>query len=432
LPPSNLNKINFMKFSYFLLLVSFVVPVWADSAKQIPLQDIRIFADVFDRIKKNYVEEVDDKTLIQNAIKGMLSALDPHSAFLVGEEFDSLQEGTSGEFGGLGIEVGYKEGFLEVVSPIDDTPAQRAGIESGDIIIKIDKKSLRGMDMNDAIALLRGKVGSKIQLTIYRKSEENPLVFDIERAIIKVSSVKKRLLEKDFGYIRLSQFQTHTTNDMLEAIKKLQKDNKAALQGLILDLRNNPGGILSSAVGIVDAFVKHGLIVYTQGRTSSSNVKYKATGSDVLNGAPIVVLINGGSASASEVVSGALQDHHRAIIMGTKSFGKGSVQSVIPLKGNKAVKFTTARYYTPLGRSIQAKGIEPDVKLADLKLKKKEVKNKYTISEVELENHIKNTSEPAPEVKETKKKKKNLAEEDYAINEALNLLKGLTVLKKVK
>ncbi len=421
-----------MKFYLFLFNLLFSSVLLADkipNPKKIPLQEIRIFAEVFERIKTNYVEEVDDKTLIENAIKGMLSALDPHSAFLVGEDYSELQEGTTGEFGGLGIEVGYKDGFLKVISPIDDTPAEKAGIKSGDIIVKIDNKSLRGMGMSDAVTLLRGKVGSKIKLTIFRKGNDKPLIFDIERAIIKISSVKRRLLEADFGYIRLSQFQTHTTKDMLKALNKLQKKNARPLKGLILDLRNNPGGVLSAAVGIVDAFVKEGLIVYTKGRTANSNIKYHATGSDVLNGAPLVVLINGGSASASEVVSGALQDHHRAIIMGSKSFGKGSVQSVISLKGNKAVKFTTARYYTPLGRSIQAKGIEPDVKLAAVKLEKKDTKHEYSVSEADLKNHIKNTDKDESSLAPTKNKS-SLAEEDYAINEALNLLKGLVVLKK--
>ncbi len=425
----NYKKILILSFIFHTFLTTAFAKETVDNPKKIPLEELRIFVEVFEQIKNNYVEEVDDKTLLQNTIKGMLSSLDPHSAFLIGNEYEDLQEGTNGEFGGLGIEVNYEKGFLEIISPIDDTPAYKAGIKAGDKIIKIDSKSLRGMSLSESIGLLRGAVGTKIKLTIYREGEKKPLIFNIKRAIISISSVKSRLLDDDFGYIRLRQFQIHTTRDMLKAINKLIKQNKKPLKGLVLDLRNNPGGVLTAAVGVVDAFVKDGLIVYTKGRIKSADVKYRATGSDILNGEPIVTLINQGSASASEVVAGALQDHHRAIIMGYKSFGKGSVQSVIQLKNNKAIKLTTARYYTPSGRSIQAKGIIPDIVLDHLLLKKNKVTN-FSISEADLSGHIENTTNDKDQKKKSKKAKESLATTDYPLNEALQLLKGLAILKK--
>ncbi|HFE32809.1 MAG TPA: S41 family peptidase, partial [Gammaproteobacteria bacterium] len=330
-------------------------------AAPLPLNELRTFTEVFARIKKDYVEPVSDKELLENAIRGMLSGLDPHSSYLDPDSFKDLQVGTTGEFGGLGIEVGMEDGFVKVISPIDDTPAQRAGVKAGDLVIRLDEKPVKGMTLRDAVNIMRGKVGSKITLTIIREGEEKPLKITITRAIIKVKSVRQRNLEDGFGYLRISQFQSHTGENLADAIDKLKEENGGKLKGLVLDLRNNPGGVLNAAVEVSDAFLDKGLIVYTKGRIRDSDMKFNATPRTLLDGAPLVVLVNGGSASASEIVAGALQDHKRALIVGTRTFGKGSVQTILPLNNNTALKLTTARYYTPSGRSIQAEGIEPDI-----------------------------------------------------------------------
>ncbi len=345
-----------------------------EASEPLPLEELRVFAEIFGRIKSNYVEPVEDKELLENAIRGMVSGLDPHSSYLDTDEFKDLQVGTKGEFGGLGIEVGLEDGFVKVISPIDDTPAQRAGILSGDLIVRLNDTPVKGLSLNDAVKLMRGKPGTEIRLTIAREGEEKPLSFAIVRAVIKVTSVKSRLMEKQFGYLRISQFQSHTTDDMLKAVKKLKKSAKGELKGLILDLRNNPGGVLNTAVSVSDAFLETGLIVYTEGRDVESQLRFEAAPDDVLNGAPIVVLVNAGSASASEIVAGALQDHNRAVIMGNQTFGKGSVQTIIPINKQSAVKLTTARYFTPSGRSIQAEGIKPDIELEDVKISKADFK----------------------------------------------------------
>lgn len=395
----------------------------------LPLDDLRTFADVFDRIKKAYVEDVDDKTLLENAIQGMLSELDPHSAYLKPEAFRDLQISTTGEFGGLGIEVGMENGYVKVISPIDDTPADKAGVMAGDLIIKLDETQIKGMSLGEAIKLMRGEIGEPIKLTIIRKGVQTPIEITVVRAAIQVQSVKRALLESGIGYVRLSQFQINTGKDMVKAIDKLTKENKGPLQGLVLDLRNNPGGVLQAAVDVTDAFVEKGLVVYTKGRVADAQMKFSATPGDKLDGKPVIVLINGGSASASEIVSGALQDHKRAIVMGTQSFGKGSVQTVLPLHNNRAVKITTARYYTPNGRSIQAKGIVPDIKVERAKLTKLGT-NMY-VKEAELTGHLENASEKKP--KEQAKKDKPttsaaLEETDYQLYEAVNLLKALNVV----
>ena len=358
-------------------------------SKEIPFEDLQAFTEVFSRVKSDYVESVDDKKLIEDAIRGMLSGLDPHSAFLNTSEFSDLKIGTTGQFGGLGIEVSMENGFVKVISPIDDTPAARAGIQASDLIIKLDDKSVKGMTLNEAVKIMRGKPNTDIELTIVREGESQPLVISITREIIRVKSVKNRMLEPGYGYIRITNFQSRTTTDLLKAISDLQKQDR--LKGMVLDLRNNPGGVLNGAVGVSDAFIDNGLIVYTEGRIDDSSHRYIATPGDSLNGAPLVVLINGGSASASEIVAGAVQDHKRGIIMGTKSFGKGSVQTIQELRNGSAVKLTTARYFTPNGRSIQAKGIEPDIILSTLRLSPKDEKAGKSYSENDLQGRLSET-----------------------------------------
>jgi carboxyl-terminal processing protease len=408
-----------------------VVGARDNSAEVLPLEQLRTFSDVFARIKRNYVEDVSDEVLLEHAIRGMLSGLDPHSSYLNTEQFNELRIGTSGEFGGLGIEVGMEDGFVKVVSPIDDTPAQRAGMLTGDLIIRLDDKPVKGLSLNDAVKLMRGKPGSDIELTVVREGEDKPLKITITRAVIQVTSVKTRMLEDNFGYVRISHFQTKTTADMLKAIDKMKQDND--LQGMVLDLRNNPGGVLSAAVGVSDAFLQDGLIVYTDGREEDSRLRYSASQGDVLDGAPLVVLVNGGSASASEIVAGAMQDHGRGVVMGNKTFGKGSVQTIQNLANGGAVKLTTARYYTPSGRSIQAEGIDPDIVTGNLRVAKREESGIEPITESSLSGHLSNPDDEqqstdtgsAENIEVT-----NLAEDDYQLNEALNLLKGLTILSR--
>jgi|LauGreDrversion4_2_1035121.scaffolds.fasta_scaffold02301_13 carboxyl-terminal processing protease len=348
----------------------------------LPIEELRAFTEVFGRVKSDYVEPVEDKKLITEAINGMLTGLDPHSAYLDQEAFKEMQVGTQGEFGGLGIEVGMEDGFVRVVSPIDDSPASRAGLKAGDLIVKLDDTSVKGMTLNDAVKRMRGKPNTQIVLTIVRKGETKPLVVTLTRAVIKIQSVKSKLLEPGYAYVRVSQFQEHTGDTMARAIERMFKENTGPMKGLILDLRNDPGGLLNGAVAVSAAFLpKDALVVYTDGRTEDAKMKLNASPEHYLRGrskedflkrlppeaktVPMVVLVNGGSASASEIVAGALQDHDRAVVMGQQTFGKGSVQTILPLGNNTAIKLTTARYYTPKGRSIQAKGITPDIPLDD-------------------------------------------------------------------
>ncbi|WP_172452583.1 S41 family peptidase [Chromatium okenii] len=400
----------------------------------LPLDELRTFADVFGRIKDDYVEEAQDQSLIENAIRGMLGGLDPHSAYLNAEEYRDLQMGTSGEFGGLGIEVGLDDGLVKVIAPIDDTPAQRAGIQSGDLIVRIDDKAVKGLSLNEAVKLMRGEPGTKIRLTLMRGDNQPPFELTLERAVIQVQSVKSRTLEPGFGYIRLANFQAPTTDDMLKAIEALKSDNGGTLRGLVLDLRNNPGGVLNGAVGVSDAFLTDGLIVYTQGRSAESRIEFKAEPDDVLAGAPIIVLVNGGSASASEIVAGALQDHKRALIMGTQTFGKGSVQTIMPLSATTGLKLTTARYYTPSGRSIQAQGITPDIRLEHGEFKPLTQQDLGTVKEADLARHLEQTTRaetPAADNAKTRKNcRKLLIAEDFQLSEALTVLKGLTILNR--
>ncbi|WP_437879628.1 S41 family peptidase [Pseudomonas sp. LRF_L74] len=403
-------------------------PAAATGKAPLPLDELRTFAEVMDRIKSAYVEPVDDKTLLENAIKGMLSNLDPHSAYLEPEAFAELQESTSGEFGGLGIEVGQEDGFLKVVTPIDDTPASRAGIQPGDLIIKIDDQPTKGVSLTEAVDKMRGKAGSKIKLTLVREGGQ-PFDVTLERAVIKVKSVKSQLLENGYGYIRITQFQVNTGDEVGKALAKLRKDNGKKLQGLVLDLRNNPGGVLQSAVEVADHFLTKGLIVYTKGRIANSELRFSADPADASEGVPLVVLINGGSASASEIVAGALQDHKRGVLMGTDSFGKGSVQTVLPLNNDRALKLTTALYFTPNGRSIQAQGIVPDIEVARAKVTREQ--DNENLKEADLLGHLGNGNggEDKPSSKKAKASPRP-QDDDYQLSQALNLLKGLNVTRK--
>ncbi len=403
--------------------------------KKLPMQELRAFAEIFGRIKQDYVEPVDDRKLLEYAIRGMLSGLDPHSSYLDADEFKELQVGTSGEFGGLGIEVGMENGFVKVISPIDDTPAQKAGVKAGDLIIRLDDHPIKGLGLDEAVKLMRGLPGSTVTLTIVRDEVEKPIKIEIERAVIKVASVKGRMLEEGFGYLRISHFQSRTTEDMLKQLSKLKQQSAGQLKGLILDLRNNPGGVLNGAVAVSDAFLGEGIIVYTQGRNKDSRINFSAAPDDVLAGAPLVVLVNGGSASASEIVAGALQDHKRAIIMGSQTFGKGSVQTIIPVNRHSGIKLTTARYFTPSGRSIQAEGITPDIPLANVKIASVEQPKVGRLKESDLTGHLDNGTAGSKGKTGSGKRNGNskngapLIEKDYQLNEALNLLKGLYILQ---
>jgi carboxyl-terminal processing protease len=414
------------------------------NADPIPVDDIRVLVEVLHKIKNDYVESIDDKTLIENAMRGMLSGLDPHSAYLDADDYSDLQEGTSGEFGGLGIEVGMEEGSVKVISPIDDTPAQQAGVQAGDNIVKLDDTPVKGMSINDAVKKMRGKPGSDITLTIVREGEPKPLVFKLTRALIKVASVRSRMLEPGFGYIRVSQFQAATGDDVIKQISELKAKSNDKLNGLILDLRNNPGGILGAAVSIADAFLESGKIVYTDGRVADSKLEFSAKPPDMLNGAPLVVLINEGSASASEIVAGALQDRGRALIMGRRSFGKGSVQTILPMNNRSALKLTTARYFTPNGRSIQAEGIKPDIVIDKVKVSAIKSGAVESVKEADLSRHLANpvsdkdkgreksedskTMDAAREADKEEAEQGPLAERDYELYEAFNMLKGMVML----
>ena len=393
-----------------------------------PISELRTFTEVFSRIKSDYVEPVDDKKLLQDAVQGMLAGLDPHSSYLDPEGFKDLRVGTEGEFGGLGIEVTMEDGFVKVVSPIEDTPAAKAGIKTGDLIIRLDEKAVKGLSLNDAVKMMRGKPGSDITLTVVREGNPKPLKFTLTRSVIKIQSVKIRMLENGFGYVRITQFQANTGDGLKDGLAKLKLQNKGELKGLVLDLRNNPGGVLNAAIAVSDAFLTKGLIVYTEGRIADSQLRANATPADLLSGAPLVVLVNGGSASASEIVAGALQDQKRAIIMGTKTFGKGSVQTIIPMSNGAALKITTARYFTPSGRSIQATGIVPDVITEEAKVTKRDKDGIDSLKEADLAGHLEHKDAVDPK-KEQKGVKLNTDGEDFQLQEALNLLKGITIFK---
>lgn len=412
-------------------------------ASPLPLDELRSLSEIFGKIKADYVEEVDDKTLLKNAIKGMLSGLDPHSSYLDKDDFKDLQIGTRGEFGGLGIQVSMEDGFVKVISPIDDTPAQKAGVQAGDLIVRLDDTPVKGMTLDEAVKIMRGKPGSKITLTIAREGEASPIKIKIIRAVIKVKSVKQRILEPGFAYVRITSFQTRTGEQLREAVSKLRKESEGELKGLVLDLRNNPGGVLGAAISVSDAFLEKGLIVYTAGRSKESEERRNATPGDVLKGAPMIVLVNGGSASASEIVAGALQDQKRAVIMGSRTFGKGSVQTIFPMSNDSAVKLTTARYYTPLGRSIQAEGIDPDIEVAALKVEARKKVGEHSLREADLSRHLENGDKKEKDknkdakaedtdAEEKSEEEEPLAVTDYALHEALTTLKAYSIFQSLE
>jgi carboxyl-terminal processing protease len=474
--PSKLQQIGLIGVGLvagILISVNYSAVAQKDAVGPLPIEELRTFADVFGAIKQGYVEPIDDKKLITYAISGMLSNLDPHSAYLDAESFKDLQVSTQGEFGGLGIEVGMEDGFVKVVSPIEDTPADRAGIKAGDLIIKLDDTPVKGLTLSDAVKKMRGKPKTSIKLTVARKGETKPLEFIIMRDKIKVQSVKSKLVEPGYGYLRVTQFQEETAADVARQLDKLfkekDKDGKTEpLKGLVLDLRNDPGGLLHGAIGVAAAFLPpKALVTSTDGRTEDAKKKYIASSEDYLRGQkndflkdvpagaksiPLVVLVNGGSASASEIVAGALQDHKRAVIMGTQTFGKGSVQTVLPLSNSTAVKLTTARYYTPNGRSIQAKGIVPDVTVEETANGGKHER----LREADLERHLDNDKEKLPAKEADKSLAKPqpksgtkgkpapkdddedavkppsseiAAKSDYQLSQAMNLLKAWQIIQ---
>ena len=457
-----INK--YAKFStclFFVVIGIFIGLIFSANANRantsLPIDELRNFTEIFGKIKNDYVEDVTDKKLISEAIKGMLSGLDPHSAYLDEDAFKDLQVGTQGEFGGLGIEVGMEDGFVKVVSPIEDTPAWRAGLKSGDLIIKIDDTNVKGLTLGDAVKKMRGKPKTKIILTVVRQGESEPLVFTIIRDIIQIQSVKSEVLENSVAYVRITQFQEKTGLKLAEALKKrfLEVDNN--VDGIILDLRNDPGGLLNSAVAVTSAFIpENTLVVYTEGRVRNSSMKlfsrpehYLRSGSknyladlpEKTKTVPMVVLINNGSASASEIVAGALQDHSRAVIMGTQSFGKGSVQTILPLNNGTAIKLTTARYFTPKGRSIQAKGITPDIVVSQATIQEDD-ESKFQVSEKDLSRALDtdNQSDNSEQLVDDSTNNANnepvqpnsiVNPNDYQLNQALNLIKALNITNKM-
>lgn len=406
------------------LALAVSTPLWAvEEQGQLPLDELRTFAEVFNQIRQGYVEEIDDSTLLEYAIQGMLMGLDPHSTYLTEDAFQSLQDNTSGEFTGLGLEVGMEDGYVKIISPIDGSPAAEAGLRSGDMILKLGNVPVKGMTLNEAIDIMRGPKGSKIELSIGRPGESQPFDVTLVRNTIKVASVRQSWLEPGYGYIRIAQFQSGTGEDVRKSLDKLMSEEK--LKGLVLDLRNNPGGILRASVDVAGLFLDGGNVVYTEGRVANADMYYDADPLDATDGAPIVVLINQGSASASEIVAGALQDHGRAVIMGTQSFGKGSVQTVLPLSDSRAIKLTTALYFTPNGRSIQAEGIVPDIEVERATITAYNAPRQIT--EADLSGHLDNAN-GGGKGKKAKMAASELLADDNQLNEALALLKGLNIL----
>ena len=395
--------------------------------RPLPLEEVRLFAEALEAIRTAYVREIDDRTLIEYAIRGMLAGLDPHSAYMSADDFDSLQENTQGEFGGLGIEVSEENGYIKIITPLDDSPAARAGVMPGDLIVEIDGRPVRDMQVDDATDMLRGEPDTSVRLTLMRENEPDPIDLTLTREIISVVSVRQRLLEPGYGYIRIAQFRVNTGNEVISALDELREASNGDLRGLVLDLRNNPGGVLQSSVEVVDAFVTRGRIVYTEGRFEDIDGSFYATPSDASQGVPLVVLINTGSASAAEIVAGALQDLGRGVIMGTRSFGKGSVQSVLPLTNERALKLTTSLYFTPEGRSIQAQGIEPDI-IVDEALVTRRMPRRGVYSERDLEGHIPGAEEPASNGPVPITSAEQVVVSDYQLNEALTLLKGWHIM----
>ena len=434
------NKIvNSLSNNGYLVICLFIITILvlslipnqflnAKNNKEETYKQLSLFGDVFQRVQEQYVEEVTDKKLIESAISGMLQSLDPHSSYLSSDDYSEMRVKTKGTFGGLGIEITQENGVVKVVSPIDDTPAYRAGMLPGDLIIGIEGKSIRGLPLNKAVEKLRGPVGSSVKITVLRK-DKDPFELTIIRAIIKIQSVKHNVIN-DVGYIRLTTFSETTTKSMLEAIEKIKKSTGSKFQGLILDLRNNPGGLLNQSISVSDAFLHNGEIVSTKGRNKSDASRIFAQPGDVIENEPLVILINSGSASASEIVAGALKDHGRAIILGTRSFGKGSVQSIIPLPGNGAIRLTTSRYYTPSGISIQAKGIEPDI-IVEARIIKQDKNISSNIREEDLTGALdKNTKNIEKKNIDLEKNKINKLLEDNQISRAVDLIKGIKLYSK--
>ncbi|MEC8472321.1 MAG: S41 family peptidase [Pseudomonadota bacterium] len=397
----------------------------------LPLDEVRMFTEALDRIRMAYVEEIDDKTLLENAIRGMLAGLDPHSAYMAGQEYDALQETTSGEFGGLGIEVGRENGYIKVISPIDDTPADRAGIEAGDLIIQIDNKPLRELTPEEAANMMRGEPGTEVTVTIAREGME-PFELSVVREVIAITSVRSRILEPGYAYVRIAQFRLNTGEELEDELRELYAEH-GELKGVVLDLRNNPGGVLQASVRVVDAFIEDGSIVSTKGRLGGNDMTFSASLATIAPDVPLAVLVNNGSASASEIVAGALQDHGRAVVMGTQSFGKGSVQTVLPLDDTRAIKLTTSIYYTPSGRSIQAQGITPDIIVDDAFVTRRS-RSISQYNEADLPGRLANgngeeTVDSDEEMAEALISAEQVLVTDYPLNEALNVLKGVNAFR---
>ena len=431
---------HFAPLSVFIALMLLTTPVIAQDDKRTAgaqpeneekkdvedtYRQLNLFGDVFERVRGQYVEDVGDEELVENAIQGMLTALDPHSSYLDADDYKDMQVQTRGEFGGLGIEVTMENGFVKVVSPIDETPAAKAGIKAGDFVTHLDSEAVLGLSLAEAVDKMRGKVGSPIMLTVVREGEDEALEIEIIRDIIKIQSVKSRIEDDDIGYLRITTFNQNTMPGLEKAVQKLEKEGGDKIIGYVLDLRNNPGGLLNQAVAVSDAFLEKGEIVSTRGRNDSDTKRDNATSGDLAKNKPLVVLINGGSASASEIVAGALQDHRRAIVLGTESFGKGSVQTIIPLPGHGAMRLTTARYYTPSGRSIQAEGIEPDIIVEPAKVE--QLSSKRT-REGDLRGALNNDSKVKSKAKLkalADKEKEEEEEQDYQLTRAIDLLRGV-------
>ncbi len=426
------NKLKSTTLFLMLLLAGWMLTARADrpatAQETTGYQSLQLFTDVLSIVRRSYVEEVNMKELIQGAINGMLLSLDPHSAFLPPEMYAELKIDTSGEFGGLGIEITIRDGVLTVVSPIEGTPADRAGLRAGDMIVKIEDRLTKDMTIMEAVQLMRGPKGTRVRITILRESLAQPLEFEIIREIIQVRSIKAQLLAENIGYVRIAQFQERTYDDLMKALSSLRKENRRNLEGLVLDLRNNPGGLLEQAVKVADTFLKSGLIVYTDGREEGSQMQFSARAPRTEPDYPMVVLINGGSASAAEIVAGALQDHGRAVILGTRSFGKGSIQTIIPMSDDTGLRLTTARYYTPNGTSIQAKGIVPDIVVKPMEYS--EAEEESLVKEKDLTNHMdfEGASEPSA-LSEQDFDLDEALRQDYPLMRALDLLKGWHLLK---
>lgn len=433
------NSMRMLLWLVYLAILTSNCQAEVKPLDKLPLTELERFSTVVEHIKNYYVNPIEDTVLYESAIRGLLAGLDPHSAYLNEEEYAELKVSTSGKFGGVGMEVTLEDGFIRVIAPIDDTPAQRAGVQAGDIVIRLDETPVKGLSLKDAVDMMRGKPGTEITLTVLRAKQAQPIKIKVIRDIINVQSVKSKVIEDHYAYFRISQFQSDTGADLIKEIKALKKTLGKKLYGVLIDLRNNPGGILEASVEVTDSFLdkeklKHnGVIVYTKGRMGAQ-ITEKAKSKDILENAPLVVLVNGGSASASEIVAGALQDHRRAIIVGTKTFGKGSVQTILPLKDQRGLKLTTALYYTPAGRSIQALGITPDITIEDVTLPKpeKDLLSELLLKEADLSGHLEtNNNQQNQEAVKTKPNGEDtqlpLMYTDYQLYQALNILKGLHV-----